>query len=392
MRVAYLVSRYPLVSHAFILREVEALRALGTEVEPFTVVRAERDEVIEETTRREDARTTALRPIGVPRLAVTHLAALARRPGGWVRALRRALALRHGGLRDLVWQLAYFAQGVVLARALRARGLRHVHVHHANNAADIALYACTYDPGLSWSLSLHGPTEFADAEGHRLAAKLADASFVACISDYARSQAMALTPDWEKLHVVRLGVDLDAFAPVQRAHDGALRVLSIGRLAQQKGQAVLLEAIARTPGEVELTLAGDGPLRGELERRAAELGLEVNFAGAVGHDRVAELYAWADVFCLTSFAEGIPVVLMEAMACELPVVAPRIMGIPELVDDVLVPPGRADLVAEALAALAADPERRAALGRAGREIVAARYEQNASAGALAALLRQHCAP
>src|SRR4051794_7210452 len=239
MRLAYLVSRYPLVSHAFILREVEALRALGAEIEPFTVVRADRDEVIEEATRREDARTTALRPIGLPRLAGAHLAALLRRPAGYAGALRRALGLRHGGLRDLVWQLAYFAQGVVLARALRARGLRHVHVHHANNAADIAMYACAYDASLRWSLTLHGPTELADVEGHRLAAKLDDASLVACISDFARSQAMALCADWDKLHTVRLGVDLDAFALVDRSgREGPLRVLSIGRVAPQKGQAV----------------------------------------------------------------------------------------------------------------------------------------------------------
>jgi glycosyltransferase involved in cell wall biosynthesis len=107
---------------------------------------------------------------------------------------------------------------------------------------------------------------------------------------------------------------------------------------------------------------------------------------------VAELYAQADVFCLTSFAEGIPVVLMEAMACELPVVAPAIMGIPELVADVLVPPGRADLVATALGELAADPDRRAALGRAGRAAVRERYEQGASARALRDLLREHGAP
>src|SRR3954470_13033634 len=119
MRLAYLVSRYPLVSHAFILREVEALRALGVEVEPFTVVRADRAEVIEEATRREDARTTALRPIRVPRLAAAHVAALAPGLRGYARALRRALALRRGGLRDLVWQLAYFAQGVLLARRMR---------------------------------------------------------------------------------------------------------------------------------------------------------------------------------------------------------------------------------------------------------------------------------
>jgi glycosyltransferase involved in cell wall biosynthesis len=403
MRVAYLVSRYPIVSHAFIVGEVQALRERGVEVQPFTVVRVDRDELIEDATHAEDARTTALRPVSPPRLAAVHLGALLRRPRGYAAALARALRLRSGGARDLVWQLAYFAQAVLLATELRRRRIRHVHAHHANVASDVAMLACTYDRRLSWSLTLHGPTELADVARHRLAVKVADAALVACISDFARSQAMALLPPdaWARLRVVHLGVDLEAFGGDRHRGTPAggertLRVLSVGRLSAQKGHPVLLEAVAaaRERGaDVQLTLVGDGPLRDELRRLAGALGLDgaVTLPGAIGHDRLAELYQQADAFCLASFAEGVPVVLMEAMASGLPVIATRVMGVPELVEDgvsgLLVPPGRADLIADALVRLAAaGPEHRSEMGRAGREAVRREWSLADSAAAMHQLL------
>lgn len=400
MRVAYLVSRYPTVSHAFVLREVEDLRASGVEVEPFTVVRVDRDELVEARTREEDARTTALRPVGPVRLLAAQVRAFARAPGRYLRTLGFALRRDPLSARGLVWQAAYFAQAALLARELDRRDVRHVHVHHANVAADVALLACRLDPRLSWSLTVHGPTELHDVTGFRVGEKAADAAWVACISDYARAQVAALVaPDhWPALHVVRLGVDTDRLVPpvrAPRAPDAPFHVLSVGRLAPQKGQGVLLEAVAllRERGvDARLVLVGEGPERAALERQVAALGLHghVTLTGAVGQDRIADLYAEADAFCLTSFAEGIPVVLMEAMAMELPVVAPRITGIPELVEDgvggLLVAPGRPDLVADALAGLAADPDRAVRLGRAGREAVLSGYTAGAAAGALRRLM------
>jgi glycosyltransferase involved in cell wall biosynthesis len=405
MRVAYLVSRYPTVSHAFIVREVAALRDLGVEVHPFTVVRVGREELIESATRAEDARTTALRPLPARRLAGAHLRALVRRPRGYAAALARALALRRGGVRDLLWQLAYFAQGVLLAGELSRRGIRHVHAHHANVAGDVAMLACAYDRRLTWSLTLHGPTELADVAAHRLAVKVADAARVACISDFARSQVMALLPPeaWGRLRVVHLGADLDSFGGDERpagrpGSDGALRVLSVGQLSERKGHPVLLQAVAaaRARGaDVRLTLVGDGPLREDLGRLAGALGIDgaVDLAGAIGHDRLADLYRAADAFCLASFAEGVPVVLMEAMASGLPVIATRVMGVPELVEDgvsgLLVAPGRPDAIADALVRLAqAGPSRRSEMGRAGRDAVRRDWSLSASAAAMRELLAE----
>jgi glycosyltransferase involved in cell wall biosynthesis len=194
-------------------------------------------------------------------------------------------------------------------------------------------------------------------------------------------------------------VDTARWKPAPREGDGAtLRLLTVARLAPDKGLRLLLEAVARAVGEkldVRLEIVGDGPDRAALEARAADLGLgaRVRFAGAVGRDRIQERYLAADAFCLSSFAEGVPVVLMEAMALERPVIAPRVMGIPELVEDGvsgwLVAPGSVDALAAAIGRLAeTDPAARASLGAAGRERVRERYELADSARRLEALFER----
>lgn len=243
---------------------------------------------------------------------------------------------------------------------------------------------------------MHGPTEFDDVTRYALAEKVRRARFVAVISDYARSQLMKLVEPahWRRLEVVHCGVDPAHFEPVDRSGRSApLRVLTVGRLVPDKGQAVLLEAVALLGArgvDVELTLVGDGPERESLQAAA---GRSVRFAGAVGQDLVRAHYTAADVFALPSFAEGVPVVLMEAMATGLPVVSTRIAGIAELVDHgvggLLVAPGRAEPVAEALERLAADPLLRARLGRAGRERVVARYDIADAVERLAELFAAH---
>jgi colanic acid/amylovoran biosynthesis glycosyltransferase len=252
---------------------------------------------------------------------------------------------------------------------------------------------------------VHGPVEFYDVTGFRLAEKARRATFVACISDFARSQVQAfLDPaEWDKVVSVPLGVDAGAFssAPREAGTPGEpIKVLTVGRLVGVKGQAVLLDAAAeltRRGVAVELTLAGDGPERERLERRAATLGLgdRVEFAGSVGADRIADLYAAADVFCTSSFAEGVPTVLMEAMASGLPAVATAIMGIPELVEDgvtgLLVPPGRPDALADALERLALDPDERGRMGEAGRRKVVEERDPRRSAERLLSLIENWAA-
>jgi glycosyltransferase involved in cell wall biosynthesis len=378
-----LVGYYPKVSHTFITREVDGLRARGVDVQTFSLRRTPDAEVLTDDDRRAAEETYVVIPPDPGALLRAHGRALARRPLRYLDTLRLALRTSAGGVRNGLWQLFYFGEAVLLADEFARRGIRHVHAHFANAASAVAMLAGHLGArdGLTWSFTMHGPTEFDDVTLYALGEKVRRARFVAVISDYARSQLMKLVEPacWEKLEIVHCGVDPAIFAPADRGgRAGALQLLGVGRLVPDKGQAVLLEAVrlARARGvEVELTLVGDGPDRAALEAAA---GPEVRFAGAVGQDRIRELYARADVFCLPSFAEGVPVVLMEAMATGLPVVSTRIAGIPELVEDgvagLLVAPGRADVVADALERLAGDPGLRARMGRAGRARVQDAYD------------------
>jgi len=230
----------------------------------------------------------------------------------------------------------------------------------------------------------------------RLAERAASASFVACISDYTRSQAMAFVPEelWPKLLVVRCGVDLREFAPQRPRHGCELRLLTVGRIDAMKGTVLLLQAVSQLRARglrPVLTIVGEGPSRTKAAAIADRLGIgeQVTWAGAVGQDRIAEFYASRDVFCLPSFAEGVPISLIVAMAMALPVVASAIAGIAELVEDgvsgLLVRPGRVDQLTDRLARLLEDPALRHSMGREGRRTVAREYDLHRNARLLADL-------
>ena len=400
---AYLVSRYPSVTHTFVTGEVRALRATGMRVEPATVRRVPEDEALSAADRQERESTWALLPAPPLRLAGSHVVALARAPLAYLSTLVAAVRMAHAGGRARLWQVFYFAEAMMLWRWMRRRGVRHVHVHHANVSADVAMLACRYanragaDPSWTWSITIHGPTELYDVDAHKLAQKVADASAVVCISDFARSQVAALADPaaLAKVHTVRCGIDLPAFQPAAERPGSSAEILCVAAMSRRKGHVVLLDALPRVLERVpaaRLTLAGDGPEREFLKTRARDLDVAdaVRFLGAVEHDRMPALYEAADVFCLPSFAEGIPIVLMEAMAMEIPVVATRIMGVPELVEHersgLLVSPARADALADALVRLLTDPPLRREMGRAGRRRVEAHHDRAASAESLRGIL------
>ena len=412
LRVAYLVSEYPALSHAFIETEVAALRALGVEVTTFSVRPSDPAGVLTARAAQEAAGTTVLQRAPLAGVTFGLLALVRRSPRALVRAT--ALAVRSGPrtARARLKQLLYLGEALVLWRAMTRAGLRHVHVHFANNSADIARLTVALgsavdgpDAGWTWTLSMHGPTEFEDQSAFDLPAKAASASSIACISDFCRSQLMRLLPatEWGKLAVVRMSVDSTRFSPAAEAEVAhratgdvrPLRVLTVGRLVAEKGAPLLVEAVLRlaeagTP--VHLTVVGRGPLADSLAADVAARGLTevVDLVGPVGQDDLPAMYRDVDVFCLPSFAEGLPVVLMEAMASGLPVVTTRIAGIPELVVDhetgLLVTPGRPDELGEALAELAHDPALRARLGRAGRAAVLERHDPGSTSRELRALL------
>jgi glycosyltransferase involved in cell wall biosynthesis len=401
-RVAYLTSRYPAVSHAFVQREVLALREAGVEVDTFALHRAGDDDVLSPVDQAERDATYAIQPVRWGRLISDHLRAVVTRPGAYFGTLASAFGLGRGA-RGRLWQLFYFAEAIAVFAEMRRRELRHVHVHFANPGADVAMLAARFGGGdWRWSLTLHGPAEFFEVKGNRLAEKLASAAFVACASDWSRSQAMSLVEAdvWPRFQVVRGGVDATVWRRGADPADARERVeiLNVGRLAPVKGQALLIEAIAqlRERGiDAHCRIVGDGPERAVLQRRIDELGLAdwVELTGAVGQDRIRELYEQADVFALPSFREGLPFVLIEALAMELGVVATRIMGIPELVTDgasgMLVTPGRVDELTDALAQLARDPARRRELGANGRAAVERDYSLSRLAREMSALFDAH---
>jgi colanic acid/amylovoran biosynthesis glycosyltransferase len=401
MRVAYLVSRYPAVSHAFVQREVRGLRDTGIDVLTVSVRRAGPEDVLSDLDREEAARTLWLVPPGPGTLVRAHLAA-ARHPLAWLGTLVSAMRDAPGARAK---QVLYWGEAVLLWDLLRRRGHQHVHAHFANNGSDIAILAARLGRRAgrgpsTFSLTVHGPTDFYDVVRKRLALKGGEAAGVLCISDFARSQMMGqVDPEhWARLHVARYGappVDGLPAAGRDRGAGDALRLLTVGRLAPVKAQALLLEALAAVVGQgidARLDVVGDGPLRGQLEETTQRLGLagRVTFHGALGQDAVMRLYAASDVFCLASVAEGLPVVALEAMAFGLPVVAPAIMGIPEAVrherEGLLVTPGRADQLADALLRLGRDAELARRLGAAGRERAAGELSHERSIEGIRAAL------
>lgn len=406
VRVTYVVSWYPGVSHTFIQREIRALRALGNHVDVVSIHRASPD-VMSAADLEELASTFTILPASPMKIARGHAKALLRSPRAYFDTLRHALSVAPPGARARLWQLFYFVEAMIVWERCRRRDVRHLHAHFANVGADVAWLTCHFGravdgPGAwSWSFTMHGCMEFWDVERYNLGRKVAASDLVIAISDFTRAQLMNFVePEhWDKIEVVHCGVDVDTYRPA--AADGersqTTRVLCVGRLSPEKGQTLLLKAIAdlRASGidTIQLTLVGDGPLRAALERECSELRLAdvVTFAGAVDQDAMPEYYRRADVFCQPSFMEGIPVVLMEAMASGLAVVSSGVAGIPELIDDgesgILVRPGRTDELARAIAELARDPARREALGRRGRETVLRDFDARENAAEVATRFR-----
>jgi colanic acid/amylovoran biosynthesis glycosyltransferase len=405
-RVAYLMSHYPAISHAFVLREVEHLRLTGLDVETMSIHRAEPEGLLSDADRREARTTHNVLPTNLRELLGAHVDAAVRSPRRYAATL--ALALRTGapGLRERLWHLFYFAEAMVLLRHVRRAAIAHIHAQFADSATDVAMLVTHYRRGqridgmeCSWSLAVHGSVEFYNVRQYALAAKLQHARFAIAISDFGRSQLMRLSDSerWSHIHVVRCGVNPALYVPPTERSGSArsAEILFVGRLLHGKGLSLLFDAVAelrRRGLEVTASVVGDGPARAEAEHSAARLGLSeaVRFLGVVGQDALRDHYARADVFCLPSFAEGIPVVAMEAMALELPVVSTRIMGIPELVEDgksgLLVAPGRVDALTEALDRLVRSPAERRQMGRAGRQRVCQDYDVGLSAERMRAVL------
>jgi colanic acid/amylovoran biosynthesis glycosyltransferase len=396
--IAYLQSQYPMLSMIFVIREVLELKRLGFRIDVASINSPDRArQGLTADERAESEHTYYVKAHGVAGAVAAHLTTALRRPGDYVRGW--ALVARLGGSDLAGWLrlLAYFTEGLMVGRWMGQRQLTHVHAHLGSQAATVGLFVKRVF-GVGFSITVHGPDEFYDVIGQHLNEKIIAADFIVCISDFARSQLMRLSAyeHWNKLFVSRLGIDPAVFAPrlqpVRGA--GAFEVLCVGRLTPSKGQHILVDAVARMVKQgrnVRLRVVGGGVDEASLQRHAAPLGEHVVFEGAVNQDRIRSLYAAADCFCLPSFAEGIPVVLMEAMAMQIPCVTTHITGIPELirdnVDGLLVAPSDVDGLVAALCRLMDDPALCIRLGLEARKRVSSHYDLTHNVQTLATLFQ-----
>jgi colanic acid/amylovoran biosynthesis glycosyltransferase len=394
-KLAYLVSQYPAVSHTFIFNEIKGLRDEGIEIHTASINACDRPAgQLPESERGEELATFYVKPSGWLAALRAVIFSFVKNP---LRASRGLLfTVRLGGSRK---RFFYFVEALMIGMWMRRQNLPHLHVHFGMAAATVGMIAAKTFP-ITYSLTIHGPDEFYEVSSCYLSEKICEAVFVCCIGLYARSQLMKVSPssEWHKLKVVPLGVDPLKFTSRRQTHTNVFEILCIGRLVPAKGQYILLSAVKRLLGEsraVRLRLLGDGPERQSLEKRILleNLSDHVVLEGAINQDRIPEFMRKADAFALASFAEGIPVSLMEAMASEIPCVSTMITGIPELIrdeiDGLLVPPSDDEALADALRRLMDSPELRRRLGAAGRLRVLDRFDLQTNVKALAEVYRCH---
>ncbi len=400
VKLGYLISQYPAISHTFILREVLALRRGGLEPCTVSIRRSDRAaEILSADEAHEYRRTFYVFGSGLAHAVRANMRTLLRHPIAYVRALAYAWRLSRGTPKLLVAYSAYFIEAVIAGDYFERQGVTFIHTHFSST---VLLILARIFP-VRYSLTLHGSGEFADVVGFHIGDKVAAATFVATISHYGSSQVMAACDPmhWHKVRILRLGVDPQAFPPraLPAKHAGdAFRLVSVGRLTPAKGQHMLIEAVALLHDRgrnVRLTLVGEGPSRPSLEKLIGVCGLsaQVQLSGACNHDKVADFYRNSDAFILASFAEGVPVVLMEAMAMELPCIATWITGIPELIDNgvegLLVPPADPVALADAVERLMEDPELIRRIGAAGRTKILSSYDLERNTESLGATFREY---
>lgn len=397
MRIGYLLNIYPKPSVTFIRREIQALERAGVEVHRFAM-RCEADSLVDPGDLEEHRRTEYVLDKGVLRL----LADLARiaftRPRNFLRALASVWQMGARSHVGILRHIVYLIEAAHVARRADALGIQHIHAHFGTNAATVALLVARLG-GPGYSFTVHGPEEFDSPEAFSLAEKIEDSAFTVAITSFARSQLFrwVQSPADERIHVVHCGIEPKRFDAPRPMAEGPLRLINIGRFAEQKGLLILLDALAviRARGvQVELTLVGDGPLRPEIEAAIRRLGIAdmITMTGWISEAGVRHELEESDILVAPSFAEGLPMVVMEAMAAGRPVIATYIAGNPELVlpgeNGWLVPAGDVGALADAIIdASHADTERLVLMGAEGRRRVFQRHDIDTEAGKLAALFR-----
>jgi len=384
--IAYLTSLYPAASHTFILREVQRLRQLGFQVETCSIRRPSPQHLIgaEEQAHAEQTfyvLNACQNPVVV---FLAFISALCR-PAALLAMVGLASKTAAPGMKGTFKQLAYVVEALVLARHLNRQNITHIHSHFAGSSATVAMLASKLCR-IPFSYTLHGPADLYEPEKWHLREKTKQAQFVACISYFARSQAMYFSDpqDWQKIFIIHCGVVPERYASkaltTQRTAED-VQLLFVGRLSPVKGVRLLIEAFQRAQAqmpELKLVVVGDGPERQKLEALAASETMNVRFTGYQSQDAVADHLMQSDILVLPSFAEGLPVVLMEALVSQTPVICSQVAGVGELVEHgvsgFIVPASDVESLTKRILELTQNVEQRIAMGKAGQQTVIEQFD------------------
>lgn len=399
MKIAYILNTYPSPSHSFIRREIRALERRGVEV--VRLAMRPHDGALSDAGDRAEAEATQhVLAQGLAALVWSVFLTGLQAPLRIWRALALALRCARGSEAGLLKHLIYFVEAAHVARLLHSLRIERMHAHFGTNAATVAMLASEMT-GRPFSFTVHGPEEFDKPAAIALPLKIARADFTVAVSSFGRSQLCRLVDYrlWSRIKVVHCGVEPQLFDTVRPLPPGRpASLVTIGRFSEQKGQLLLIEAMAevmRRGVDVSLVMVGDGPLRAPIERAISQAGLgaRITLTGWLDEAGVRREIEQAQALVLPSFAEGLPMVVMEAMISARPVIATWVAGIPELVQDGrtgwLVPAGDAGALADAITDMATTAEDRLRrMGTTGRARALMRHNIDVEAGKLLALLAQ----
>jgi colanic acid/amylovoran biosynthesis glycosyltransferase len=399
MKIAYLLNQHPYYSCTFIRREIAGIEANGIGVARFSI-RPPDFELVEPADRQEQEKTRYILAVGWFGILLSLLKVAIKRPISLVKALQLALKIGWKSDRGLLINLIYLLEACVLLPWLLESKIEQVHAHFGTNATTVAML-CRVMGGPPYSFTVHGPHEFDKPEALAIAEKIQRAAFAIAVCSYGKSQLFRWCdyPNWSKIHVVRCGVDdlflSQPYVPLPQEP----RFVCIGRISEQKGHLLLVEAVSQLAAEgyqFKVILVGDGPFRTEVEALIAKLNLVdyIEITGWATGLQVQQQILNSQMMLLPSFAEGLPVVIMEALALCRPVISTYIAGIPELVEDSkcgwLVPAGSSTALAAAMRkALNTPLEELAHMGKAAAESVAKNHDAIQEAGKLVALFQKY---
>jgi glycosyltransferase involved in cell wall biosynthesis len=337
MQITYLINQYPKISHSFIRREILALEKQGFNVQRIAQ-RGWTDKLVDSQDLSEREKTLYIVKQGIFSLLFSTVKVASTSPKSFFSTFSLALRMTKGSDRSLAHHLIYFFEACQMQPWLKVHNSSHLHAHFGTNSSEIAMFASQLS-GIPYSFTVHGPEEFDKPQALRLNQKIKLAKFVAAISSFGRSQLFRWTDfqDWPKIKEVHCGLEANFYLNTPPITPKKKTMVCVGRICEQKGQLLLIEAVKKLHDigvTIKLVLAGDGEMRAEIESLINQYDLKkhVTITGWISSNEVRDYILASEILVLPSFAEGLPVVIMEAMSLRRPVISTYVAGIPELIN------------------------------------------------------------